>query len=153
MRKLKFKEISMLTKIIKELGIKTYKKELMSNLNFDKIDKLQIELIKEKDDHNKSVLQQLISIEAASLKSDLAVELVLHVIDKYDEAEEQIFVFFASYTNLSIDVVSEKDIDWVIDTAKELWNNALPKAMKTLIKKQVDLKDVEKEVKKKREES
>lgn len=149
MRKLKFKEISMLTKVIKQLNIKTYKKELMSNLNFEKVDNLQIELFREKDEENKNILQQQILFEAASLKRDLAVDIFLYVIDKYDEVEEQIFVFFASFTGLSIDDVKEKELDWVIDTSKDLWNNSLPEALKTLIEKQVDLKEVEKEIKKK----
>lgn len=153
MRKLKFKEISMLTKVIKQLGIKEYKKELMSNLNFEKIDKLQIELLKEKDEDNKKVLQQQMEIEAKSLKKDLAIDVFIYVLEKYDEVEEQLFVFFASYSGLSIEDISEKEIDWVIDTAKELWQNTLPKTVKSMIQKHVNLEDVEKEIKKKIEES
>ncbi|RQV94548.1 MAG: hypothetical protein EH224_10120 [Calditrichaeota bacterium] len=153
MRKLKFKEISMLTKIIKQLGIKEYKKELMSNLNFEKIEKLQIEALKEKDAENKNILQQQMAIEAQSLKKDLAIDIFIYVIEKYDEVEEQLFVFFASYSGLSIEDVKEKEIDWIYNTAKELWQNTLPKTVKTLIEKHVDLKEVEKEVKKKLEEN
>ena len=153
MRKLKFKEVSMITKLIKHLGIKTYKKELMSNLNFEKIEKLQFELLKEKDTENKSILQQQIAIEATSLKKDLAIDILIFIIEKYDEIEEQIFVFFASYTNLSIDIVQEKEVDWVIETAKEIWENALPTALKNFIESHVNLKEVEKEVKKKIEDS
>jgi len=153
MRKLKFKEVSMITKIFKQLGIKAYKKELMSNLNFEKIDKLQLELLKEKDIEKKSILQQQIAIEAASLKKNLAIDLLIFIIEKYDEIEEQLFVFIASFTNLSIDVVQEKEIDWVIETGKEIWKNALPVSLKNFIESHIDLKEVEKEVKKKIEDS
>ena len=74
-------------------------------------------------------------------------------IEKYDEIEEQLFVFIASFTNLSIDVVQEKEIDWVIETGKEIWKNALPVSLKNFIESHIDLKEVEKEVKKKIEDS
>jgi hypothetical protein len=153
MRKLKFKEISMITKLIKQLGIREYKKELIKALNFEKIEKLQFEALKEKDTEKKNILQQQIAIEAQSLKKDLAIDIILYVIEKYDEIEEQIFAFFASYSGLSMDDVCEKELDWVIDTGKEIWKNALPKTVKSFIEKQVDLKEVEKEVKKKIENS
>jgi hypothetical protein len=153
LRKLKFKEVSMLTKLIKFLGIKAYKKELMSNLNFEKIEKLQDKLFEEKDSENKNILQQKIAIEAQSLKKDLAIDIILFVIEKYDEIEEQVFIFFASYSGLSIEDVREKEVDWVIETGKEIWKNALPNTIRSFIEKQVDMKEVEKEIKKKIEDS
>jgi len=153
MRKLKFKEVSMITKIFKQLGIKEYKKDLMKNLNFEKIDKLQLELLKEKDTENKNILQQQIAIEAASLKKDLAIDILIFIIEKYDEIEEQLFIFIASFTGLSSNDVKEKEIDFVIDVMKNIWKNALPTALKNFIESHVNLKEVEKEVKKKIEDS
>ena len=133
MRKLKFKEIGMFTKILKNLEIKSYKKELLENINVDYIDQI------------KNEKERKTAMENA--KKSIAVDVVIHIIEKYDEAEQDIFVFFASYKDIKVDEVKEKDIDWVIDTAKELYNHGLPKFLKDLIK----LDDIENEIKKKME--
>jgi hypothetical protein len=148
MRKLNLKDVSKVTKIIKNLDIKTYYKTLLREVNLDEISKLQVELLTEKDAEKIKTINQQIAMLTETAKKNMSIDIILYIIEKYEDVEESLIEFIANYINEEAEVVKNKDLDTIIECLKDIWENGMPNVLKTLIKSQVNLEEIEDEVKK-----
>ena len=148
MRKLNLKDVSKLTKIIKNLDIKTYYKQLLKEVDLNEISKLQVELLTEKDAEKIKTINQQIAMLTETAKKSMSVDIILYIIEKYEDVEESLIDFIANYMNEDIGNIINKDLDVIIQCLKDIWTDGMPNVLKTLIKSQVNLEEIENEVKK-----
>ncbi|RPI07217.1 MAG: hypothetical protein EHM64_00140 [Ignavibacteriae bacterium] len=112
MRKLKFKEIMIISKIFKEVEFNKYIEQLVTS-DFDKI-------LKEAGSLNSK--QNIVYLNGISF-----------IFSNMHLAETSIYELVGSYKEMNIQTVSELDGDIVINTFKELLLNGLPSIFKDLI--------------------
>lgn len=148
MRKLNLKDVSKITKIIKNLDIKTYYKQLLKEVDLNEISKLQVELLTEKDAEKIKTINQQIAMLTETAKKNMSVDIILYIIEKYEDVEENLIDFIANYMNEDIGNIINKDLDVIIQCLKDIWTDGMPNVLKTLIKSQVNLEEIENEVKK-----
>jgi hypothetical protein len=112
-RKLKFTEVMIASKILRQMDIKSYINTIVS----DKIDLL---LSKE-------------GLKVEDKQKIIAADVISYIIQSMELAEESIFKLFASYTGKSVDEVGNLDIDEIITVFMEIFSNGVPKALSKMI--------------------
>jgi hypothetical protein len=155
-RKLKFRELGAIIKIVKSMDIKYCREKARDTLAemSEKESKIKLEIEKTKDNKDEIAkakkLKELdteLQQELKNTKIDVFIEILVHIIDNFEYAENEIFKFFSMYKNIDIEETQEKDIDWVIDTAIELYKFGLPSAITDILsaddikKKMTEYKD------------
>jgi len=118
-RKLKKKEIMIVSRILEDVNFKYYVEYLLSN----KVEKI----LKSSDNKNEKILMIL-------------GDVVAFVLQNIHKAEENIDALCMSYCNLSQEQVDEMDEDTYIDTLKNVFMAGVPK----IISQYVDLTEVKK---------
>lgn len=121
-RKLKFTEVMTVSKILKDINVKYYVEYLLSN----KIEKL----LKKQD------------LDIKDKQKIIAIDVITFIFQNMAEAEDNIYKLFASYKGEKLEKVKEFDIDQVIDTFMEIFQNGLPKVLSDMI----DLGDIKKKL-------
>jgi hypothetical protein len=122
MRKLKFNEVMIISKILREMNIKFYVEYLMNN----KIEKL----LKQK------------GLDIEDKQKIIAVDVLTFIIQNIEQAEESVYKLFASYENKTIEQVKEMDVDESITILTNIFTNGLP----TIISSIIDLNSVQKKM-------
>jgi len=122
MRKLKFTEVMLVSKILKDINVKYYVEYLLSN----KIEKL----LKKTD----------VSLE--DKQKIIAVDVIAFIAQNMADAEDNVYRLFSSYTGDKLEIVKDYDFDKVLELFGEIVKNGLPKVLGDMI----DFGDVKKKL-------
>jgi Mg/Co/Ni transporter MgtE len=120
-RKLKFSEVMILSKILRQINIKSYVEYLTGN----KIDKMLKSTKSLPEDQRKEAMSNNQKI--------LALDVITWIASNMGESEELFYKLFASYTGEGIKAVEGFDFDKVIDVFQAIFSNGLPKIILNMI--------------------
>lgn len=122
MRKLKFTEVMLVSKILKDINVKYYVEYLLSN---------KIEKLLKKTDVSLEDKQRII-----------AVDVIAFIAQNMADAEDNVYRLFSSYTGDKLEIVKDYDFDKVLELFGEIVKNGLPKVLGDMI----DFGDVKKKL-------
>jgi len=94
MRKLKFTEVMLVSKILKDINVKYYVEYLLSN---------KIEKLLKKTDVSLEDKQRII-----------AVDVIAFIAQNMADAEDNVYRLFSSYTGDKLEIVKDYDFDKVL---------------------------------------
>lgn len=127
-RKIKLKEVLLISKILRGMGTKNYAEYAMRQLEKNK---KQIELLKK----DKSKTEIEIKKAKEDLNNSFGIDIGIFVLENIELASEPVFELIGSYNDISAKEAENLEIDKVIDTFKNMFRAGLPEILFTQLKK------------------
>ena len=126
-RKLKLKEVLMISKILRDMNTKSYAEYVMRQ--FDK-NKKQLEILK------KDKLKTKDDIENAKkeFESSIGIDIGIFALENIELSKESVFALIGSYNDISSKEAENMDFDDVILTFKAMFKNGLPEILFSQLK-------------------
>lgn len=122
MRKLNFNEILLVSRILREMGTKTYS-EYVIRLNERLTEKMKKDLNKSDEDKKKDK------------ENTIGIDVAIFILENIEVAKDPLFELFASYNEIEIEEAKKLDFDQVVDTIQNMVKAGLPDAIIKLLKK------------------
>lgn len=127
-RKLRLKEVFMVSKILREMGTKNYAEYVIRQKEKSK---KQLELIKQ--DKSKT------DLEIAKAKSDfdnsIGIDIGIFLLENIELAKDTVYDLIGSYNDVSAKEAENLEFDKVIETFRLMFKNGLPEVFAAQLKK------------------
>jgi hypothetical protein len=127
-RKIKLKEVLLISKILRGMGTKNYAEYAMRQLEKNK---KQLDLIKK----DKSKTEDEIKKAKEDFDNSLGIDVGIFVLENIELAKEAVYELIASYNEIPTKEAENLDFDIVIDTFKNMFKAGLPEVLFTQLKK------------------
>ncbi|RPJ79810.1 MAG: hypothetical protein EHM20_00025 [Alphaproteobacteria bacterium] len=114
MRKINFKEILLVSRILREMGTKSYA-EYATRL----VERVRKDKNKSKEEQDKLI----------------GTDVGIFILENLEIAKDALFELFASYNEISIEEAQKMDFDQVVATIQNMISAGLPDAIIKLLKK------------------
>ncbi len=126
-RKLKLKEVLMISKILRDMGTKPYAEYVMRQIEKNKkqLDVLKKDKTKTKDDFD---------IAKKEFESSIGIDIGIFALENIELSKETVFALIGSYNDVTAKEAENMDFDKVVDTFKAMFQNGLPEVIFTQLK-------------------
>lgn len=127
-RKIKLKEVLLISKILRNMGTKNYAEYAMRQLEKNK---KQLDLIKK----DKTKSEDEIAKAKADFDNSLGIDIGIFLLENIELAKDSVYELIASYNDIPTNEAENLDFDKVIDTFKNMFKSGLPEILFTQLKK------------------